>query len=278
MGIGLSLGFLAVFNVQQVIGVSYFAMQAKSFPCEEALSVFRGVEVPATAVLWGTFGSERTCLKKYLKLGQRRILEIHPTNEAGRRNRRSQIGDLLPGYTVEQLNRALERGSRTVILAFKRRVSRIDSFLKRYADYTTEAILSTGLEDNYTEKAFRRVLGIVKQYGYAVARSKVGHSRSDGVDFNEYHGVLTSAPAPCIFNFDGTDIRTDLGRWGYSNSVSLSRAKELLRKARKCRVAFLWEASAQGIEGERFIKPRERSFRTSRKGRRIFNSIIRRGI
>ena len=181
-------------------------------------------------------------------------------------------------YTVEQLNRALERGSRKVVRAFKGRLNRIDQFLKHNSDYKTEVILSTGLEDNYTERAFKRVLGIVEKFGYAVARSQIRHARARGVDFNELHGVLTKAAAPCIFNFDGTDIHTGMGRRNYSNSVPIPRAKELLRIAKKCRVAFLWEASAQGIEGERFIKPRERSFRTSRKGRRIFNSIIRRGI
>jgi hypothetical protein len=182
----------------------------------------------------------------------------------------------MPALRVNAFNAALERNSKKAIQAIRRRLRQIYAFIKQSADENTEIILSTGLEDNYTEKAFKTVLRITREIvGYDIARSSIFKRGLSGADYLEHHGLFFKASAPCIYNFDGTNVHTDLGRWDYSNSVSLGRAKDVLRKAGSCRIAFLWQARPQGIKGSTFIPIDKRDYSVSLSELRIFNAFIR---
>lgn len=277
MDLFFSFIFPFLLSQKQIIGVSYFTMQAETFPCKEALSVFHRVETPATAIVWGTFGRKTECVERFLKLGKKRILEIHPWSEVWRRwPNRKGINEIQPHLRVTAFNAALERNSKKALQDIRRRLKQIDSFIKQSADENTEIILSTGLEDNYTQKAFKTVLRTTREIvGYDIARSTIFKRHHSGADYLEHHGLQFNASAPCIYSTDGTNVHTDLGRWDYSDSVSLGRAKELLRKAGKCRIAFLWQARPQGIKGESYIPIDKRVYSVSRHELRIFNAFIK---
>lgn len=244
------------------IGMSYFAIQHPRFPCREALRVFRGVEHPALAILWGTFGEDNDCLRAWFRQSRNKphTLEIHLTNEACVRNRRCREGEI--------------SGTRRELV---KRVRSILKVLLPVKNERTRLLLSTGLEDNFSRREFRRRLKIIRSvWPYEIVRNPLYGEYFSGADLLERHGLYVPIARPCVFNFDGHNVGNGNGHGRYRPRVTRSEVRAILSRARRCDLAFLWEANSQGLYGgKNFTDPRARSFGISAGDVRHLNELMR---
>lgn len=205
----------------QQVGVSYYAIQSfSSRECSTALRVFDNIETPALSMLWSTFGSDKRCLVKYLDRFTSRphTLEIHITNNTCLRTRKCRRGEIVRDMSSRQYNRLLVTRDKDLMRSLRHRVREIVSFLKRYASPHTTIILTTGLEDDYSLKAYKVVFDILlkerRRLSFLIARNPNRRNPSIGIapgaDLLELHGLSPRFPEDfagrCIANNDGTDI------------------------------------------------------------------------
>jgi hypothetical protein len=262
------------------VGVSCFACSALSdTQCGELLKVFDGIKEPRLAVLWRTFAppSQDKCVKRFLWRFRDKphTLAIHFQNGPGRRNRRLSGYELLPRQSVEEQNKALERRDRNTLRTITREAARIVAWVEERATASTSIELSTGLEDNYTNKAFRVLVHALKKTvpeTWELYRNPVGENEEPftyfGASFIELHGYRprwkrnTTKQGRCSYSNDGIDI--DLG----SNRpiepyVFLPEMRSFIRRARSnnCRT-WIWWGAVQGLKGGRgFTNTRGRDLR-----------------
>lgn len=234
------------------------------------------------AILWGTFSTKNICTKKYLQRfkDEPHTLEIHFSNEAGRRNGRLGKGELFPSLTVGQYNKALERKKPFVLKEIRLRAKAIAFFFENYGSPKTRLILSTGLEDNYTRKAFENFVRVIREEiptSVILTRSPLHSTRFfPGAHFIELHGDTPDFPsgAPCISNLDGTDISFGDDRRVLNGAISISEVHRFLKRTRSC-ARLIWWSASQGIERGRFIKPRSRNFRIHSQNINAVNRLLR---
>lgn len=274
--------------------VSYFAADAFSRDeCTKALHVFDKVKVPCMAILWRTFGEpgKGTCTSRFLSKFKSKphVLEVHFSNEAGRRNKRLGEGEFVRTLSVKQFNSSLIRESKYILEKLRRRALSISDYYLKFGNPNTDLILSTGLEDNYTNKAYRVIVREIKKNIHSniwLVRNPQGSNEANhdysGADFIELHGMApaykTASRGRCIANLDGTDIRFENGgeRQYLDGSISMPQLTSFIKRAKKdgCRI-FLWWSGPQGIERGKFTYPRSRNFRIFRKDITLVNKIIR---
>lgn len=250
------------------LGVAYFAMMAPQFPCNEALDVFDKSLPFATAVLWETFGSDTKCIKDWFERSssQKRVLEIHLTNEACRRNARCGATDFRPDLSVKDYNRLLAKGDEALLKSLRERVRAISTLVSPYVSPSTELILSTGLEDNFTKRAYEKIFSVVKEeWPHKVVRSPVGSLRDIShatADYVELHSDTPKFPdnVPCIANLDGTDISFPHRQSDQPSRLSWDEVDGFVATfGTRCRTTYLWAAPWQGISGTIFTAPASRS-------------------
>lgn len=243
-------------------GVAYLASSAYSpTQCTVALRAFRGVDRPILATLWGTFGEKNICVERFLRqnIGRPHALEIHFSNEAGRRNRRLGSGELLREYDVRAYNRALTRG--TAKRRISGRLADVQRFLSSYANSNSQVFISTGLEDNFTDRAYRAIYQQLKEAfpKYSIVRSPLRNTRLFHHAI-ELHGTRPKFPrGKCIASLDGIDIDLSGQRGTNDHRISRSEVRSYLGRYRNCTRLLWWDAQ-QGISRKRFIKPRSRNF------------------
>lgn len=149
----------------QTVGVGYYAIQNKTFPCEQAMEVFNGVKRPALMFLWSTFGTSTSCVEKFIKMNNRdKQVYIHFSNECCRRNRTCGEGEFMKNTSVADLNKKLEKKDKKTLKEYEKRMDEILLFIDKMKDYNVKWFISTGLEDNYTNKAAKNVLSALKTY------------------------------------------------------------------------------------------------------------------
>ena len=151
----------------QVVGVGYYAIQNKTFPCERAMEVFSGVKRPALMFLWSTFGDSTACVEKFAKMNNRnKQIYIHFSNECCRRNGTCKKGELLRTTNVKDLNKLLEKKEKKTLKEYQKRMEEILLFIDKVMIYApnTTWFISTGLEDNYSTNAAKVVLNNLKKF------------------------------------------------------------------------------------------------------------------
>jgi hypothetical protein len=267
------LGRPAVVKAQDV-GLGLFAMPSPKFPCDQALAPFSHSSRPTLALLWGTFGKDTTCLEKWFKTtGEKpHFLEIHLSNEACRRNKRCSSTDFLPELSVAQLNRRLESKDPLILAKYAELISEIRSSVDRYKKPGGEYVLSTGLEDNFSTRAYETVLQAVRaHWPYKVTRSPVGaptKARILSADYMEGHGTAPSfrEGERCIANLDGDDIVFPHRKAGTSRTISWDNVSRFVATySTRCRATFLWAGNWQGLTSDTFVPPQDRDLIVSRE-------------
>ena len=151
----------------QTVGVGYYAIQNKTFPCERALEVFNGVKRPTLMFLWSTFGAGTACVEKFAKMNNRnKQIYIHFSNECCRRNGTCKKGELLRTTNVKDLNKLLEKKDKKTLKEYQKRMEEILLFIDKVMIYApnTTWFISTGLEDNYSTNAAKVVLNNLKKF------------------------------------------------------------------------------------------------------------------
>jgi len=240
----------------QFSGLSGFAARSKNFPCDAYLNITLQAKYPAMAVLWDVFGTDNTCVVRFLDTLKNRphILEIHPFDNAALRNRTTEPSEVFYKMTKEQFNAALERRDGAVIARVDHAIAEIVAFAWAHGNQNTNMLISTGLEDNYTPRAFAVILERIRlQWPWLVVRAPVGGSggKQGLVFFIERHGTKARGD---VVNEDGA-------------IDSLSQTKRFLDRNKLALAKFIWRPLHQGrTKNNKAVYPRSaREFEISAK-------------
>jgi hypothetical protein len=251
------------------VGVSSFAILHRDFDCKAYLRILKKNQKPAISFLWGTFGNDFRCIKRALHevRGRSHVLQIHFSNETCRRQPRTcYAGELFKDLRVNGYNKKLERMSGSTMRKLISRMAAIQNFLVANATLNTRVIISGGLEDNYTEKAWGNLYTLLKEVlDYEIVRNPIGEDIRDlsGADFIELHGFDQHFRGrACIANNDGSN-------------GTLSDFRRLFQRNQGCLAVIFWERISQGIEGDKFIRPRKRNPRFVGRVVKMFDTLLR---
>lgn len=275
----------------QPVGASYFAMQGyTSKECNAALKVFDGVKVPAVAVLWRSFDTHALCLQQFLKRFKDKphIVEIHFSNEAGRRNKRLAKYEFLSGKSVANYEHDLRVRDPVTIEAIRSNTDDIIKFIDAFGSINSSFIVSTGLEDNFSDEAWRVVAVTIRNQlpaRHLLIRSPLRSYEKDS-DSNDISNAIElhsdrlewlarERTNYCIANLDGTDIDFASGRFSRENTINIATVPYYIQfnQFAKC-LTFLWWVGPQA-GSSKFIEPRRRSFRIRSQDVHLINRLLR---
>ncbi len=267
------------------VGVGYYAIQNKTFPCTKALKVFDGVKKPALMFLWGTFGDSLECVEKFLALPQqKKEVYIHLSNECCRRNRTCKKGELLQDTPVWKINNLIEKSDAKTKQAFQKRVDKIMKFAQNYDENVTWYI-STGLEDNYSFNAKKKVLNWVKNQKnkYAIKdRVKVYVNPLNGTCVNtkcEIHNKNAGTNNHWLYIPDGYCVKPfDACKQNVMTQDEV--VAKLLKQKKNQNKFFVWWSEQQGRYGEtpkRAVAPRKRKIVITDRQIQDANYLLKKG-
>ncbi len=264
-------------------GIAFFSLLSPQFPCDDALKIFDSTPLPALAILWGTFGTDTACLKKWFAMfpSSQHTLEVHLFNGPCLRNNRCEASEFGAGLTPRELNSLIESRDAKILNNLSERIDAIKVAIEKLARPSDELILSTGLEDNFTPKAYQIVATLVKErWPYSIVRNPVGNLRekgSTGADYIELHGSAPNfaADALCIANLDGTDISMPHRMGIPPRPISWEEAQLFVRKyEQQCRVTFLWAGEWQGLIRGEFAVPSKRRLVVDERDVRLVREFL----
>ena len=264
----------------QADGMSYLGMLHPEFKCRQALRVFRGVKAPALSVLWGTFGKDLTCYRKFIERHPDATVIIYFSNEACRRWGRCKAGELFKDLSVSKYNRRLISRPNRLRRRLNLRLTAIKRAIVGDGPGEARIILSTGLEDNLSCKAVKSLVSILREaWPYEISRNPMAFNRPCGADLLELHGAKPTAGAADVWSNDGTDLV--FGATGFRGYEPHVRAADLLAQIRANRgdetIVLLWIAQTQGLYGTGgFSDPRSRVFTFSTWDVLSVNRLLRR--
>lgn len=258
----------------QYIGVSAYAGMHPRFDWQVFIDAFRSIQNPCIAVVWGTFGNCPDLIHEFCARFQSRphLLEIHISNEVGRRNGRLYEGELCPSLNPREYSLALTRRARPTLQALEKRISHIREFCAKYCTVNTRIILSTGLEDNVSNAAALVIMDTIAKVWQRVevVRSPADNGGSDPYSFPyaiETHS-RAARPGSAVFNFDGHSV---------PEAVLPADAGRIMRKHKTAVARFLWSAPQQGLYTNTILAPppRRRKFSVLPSTIETFNKILR---
>jgi len=261
-------------------GVAALSAMSPIFPCDELMATLKGVPFPAVAVLWGTFGNDKSCLIRFLDANKTRphALQIHFSNEACRRNNRCLAGEIRPTASVPIYNSYILGSPWVLALEIDTRMREIVDFVDAHKNENTTLVLSIGLEDNYTSASAQQLERMLRGYWpYFISRNPVnGKALVPSLNniIESHDPMELKLPGPgCVFSEDG-------------NSTSERLTRERMRRYRNCFMVLAWRRSWQNFgradcasckepKTTVFIPPQERKFKMLAKDRLIINRILR---
>lgn len=235
-------------------GVSAFALMHSGYPLDALLATLDFSPAPATAILWGTFADSSAATTARIKQFTDRyndkphLLEVHPLNNTAIRNRKQYAGEPFPQFNIAQLNYALEKRDPATLATITARIQEIKAVMEVVRNPNTYLVMTTGLEDDYSQKAFQIISAeIAKTWPYFLIRS----GASFGTFPREAHGNSAKAGGTVVFvNEDGA-------------IQSLSQTKAWLAKNDNAMCKLIWRPAHQGRNANTndFGKPpRDRTF------------------
>ena len=238
------------------IGLCTFAVLHKKFPVMQAIKILSSSSKPVIAALFGTFGTSFGNLYEIMDTYPNLTVIMHMSNEVARRKGNMYRGELLRGYSVDKFNRALENKNKRVERAILRRVRRIKQKLDKKALPTHRLILSLGLEDQYSKRAVKRLIKLVRsEWPYEISRNPVDIRKTDmrfgreRIDLLELH---SKAPVyrgeHIIWSNDGVDI--DFGQQTLVEpNVKASEMSRIIGGRRGDKgIHCLWFGESQGLD------------------------------
>lgn len=235
-------------------GGAVLAAMNDRFPCDAFISAVSSAKHPAMAVLWKTFGDDLSCMKKFTETFKDRphLLEIHLSNETCRRSK-CEKEELFPSWSVSQMNAALERDDKALGDAVNSRMLDIYAAAMALKNPNSKIIVSTGLEDNYTNRAFDRMYQWVAEvWAGEIVRSPVDYGetykgKADVIEQHSPHPYF--ANQRCIASEDGLYDRDTLDTDGYFQDNN------------SCLAVLWWRDDHQGrAKGQALTPPKTRKF------------------
>ena len=226
-------------------GAAFLAAMHDQFPTY-AMTVFDGVDNPALAVLWGTFGRNKEPMRHFLNHNthQKHMLVLYFMNGVCQRKGNCARGEIFPNWSVAKWNHELERNkpAQALVDRISKRVDRIGSFIDKRANLKTVPVLCVCLEDNFTTRAYKTLSRMIKQAGwdYKITRNPVGSAKTtlprDGLELHGKNPQFPAAKRPTFISLDGV----------FGMSYAEQQAW-LNKNVQKHRASFLWEAENQGL-------------------------------
>lgn len=231
------------------------------FPCKKVLDLYKNVQKPVMNPLYGTFGTDVRCINSFIDRfrGRSHMVLIYLVNGSCRRMRRCDRGEIYPKASVARFNILLERKNSILGHKIKKRVERIRRDIVLAP--RTKVVLSMGLEDEYSTKAYNSLKTWINETWPApYSRNPLRNPNRIRWSFLESHGMRPSSGAKVCTN-DGIDL----------DSRSIITYK---RASRHCQVRIFWDKFLQGRDG-RFVVPYRRTFRLPILTRKLFREFIR---
>lgn len=252
------------------MGVAYLAIQGfSSEECTKALGAFEGVRRHSLAILDTSFGRDMGCIKRWSSLPGASHLEIHFTNEAGRRNRRLAKYETFHWLSKKRYMLQLERGHHGLLSRVANKAKGVSRRFGAVCKRVTCSV-SLGLESDLSKKAARTLSRSMRPH---ISWPFVDNpqARRDFIGLNsahyfEQHGDKINPPrrtqGRCIANLDGTEL--PLESW-----------PNWIAQVRKYRcMPLLWWGDAQGV-AKKFVEPRKRRFKLDKERIKEVNAIMR---
>lgn len=254
----------------QYTGVSAFAGLNPRFPCREYLQILNQSPAPAMAVLWdSSFGTDLACVTRFLHENAHKdhLIQIHLANNVCWRNRTCEAGDFWSGLDSKMVNYLLENQSQLFLQSIADRLGAIREYMAAHGTARTQTVLSLGLEDNFSPRAYEIISNFVRErWPWILVRNPEGSHRDLGVAlFREEHG----ARARCRGR---TAIASEDG-----STQSASQSRRWLTRNTHCFVRFLWRPAHQGRQRSgRFKSGRfNREFEISKKDVEQLGRLLR---
>ena len=218
------------------------------------------------AVLWASFGYDFNCLKRFFNENANRphLLEIHFSNEAARRRSTSKrfANELYRHDSVNDYNRRLERMDEGTQAVIRGRLAEIQDFLRHNANSNTVFVLSLGLEDNYSQRAYESLFSFIySEWPVAMVRSTLKKKQRAATEFLEYHSNNGKPSNGCLANEDG-------------NQNSLSQTKKFFKRYQKCLVTFVWRGRHQGWKKGQHVPLKNRKYDITSKDVRELGKFL----
>lgn len=294
---GITAAFLGLFvfsqtvHAERIIGLSAFGIQSPNFqgaPCNRFREILREANRPAIAMLFDTFGKDNSCLKAFLdesiQAGKKPIVQVHFSNEAGRRNDFLDEFDFQADLNKSEYNKLLEKMSP---MTKKIIAQRVQSILKLFEPYegNVELLLSTGLEDNFSDKAWSNLYQEIRaEWPFEIVRNRVRRSKSweppQGVweEAHRYKAVVREN-TKCVLNGDGQDLKflpnSGMTFMGLAPSGVQRTLNWIERGVENDCIMFMWAAKWQGyFKGKQVPKPLQRKFKVDAKDVEIMRSFV----
>lgn len=251
--IALASALLAARSLYAYDGISTFSSMSPRFPCEKVLSFTDTLKRPAMNALWGTFGSDLSCLQNFTQRNAYRphLVQFILTNESCRYFSRCFAGELARGLGTKSYSARLAKRNAKLLSEVRVRVRSILDAADIIGTPNTRFVLSIGLEDRLSEQAASVLIETVLEiWPYEISRNTLKYQqRMDArVSFVESHSLRPRCTKATIANNDG-------------NVLSISKSSEYRKSTDNCGVVFLWMPKLQGIQSTKFIRPRHRSFK-----------------
>lgn len=250
-------------------GLSAFAAMNPRFPCDQYLNTVTRAQYPAMSVLWdSSFGTDKLCITRFLEAHKDRphMLQIHIWNAVAWRNRSGEPGDFFPSLTVKEVNWLLENQNQIFLQAVADRLLEIQTFVVQYGNWNTQVMLSTGLEDNYSARAYGELATFIRpRWNYLMNRNPEGSSRDVGIsNFGELHGNgAVCRGRNLVSNEDGS-------------AQTLKASTRWMQKNGACFARFLWRNAHQGRSksGKAVYPRRSRTFEITDRDVRELGTLL----
>lgn len=253
----------------QFVGVSAFAALHPNYPCDALLAATDHAEHPAISVLHGTFGEDYSCIAKFAARNSYRphLIQVHFSDETCRRNNNCFDGAFFGDISVSEYSRELENPGSHLYIWVGHRITTIRAAVEALGNPNTILLLSTGLEDNYTQLAYRNLSGFLSLFWpYLINRNPLKYATpAPYTPYVERHGSGVRFGVPYgIVNEDGS----------YGLSEKSSRA--FLKRNEGALLRLLWRPEHQGRpdSGKFPGNPKERTFQFSSEDVSMFARLF----
>jgi hypothetical protein len=204
--------------------------------CDQLLRMDDRACRPAMAILWQYFGGDPVCPARFTARYADRphLVEFHFSDEACRKSHSCfWPRNYLPGFSESRVSKALEAMEPLTRQGIVDRLNEILAFIEQIRVPNTEIALSIGLEESYSTKARRNLVGVIREnWPFSI----VAFGGGVGADFQEFHTRSSSTKSPCFASEDG-------------QSDSYSQTASFFKHYAKCRAVFAFRDAWQGHVG-----------------------------
>lgn len=268
-------------------GVAFLAAHSEKAPCKRMLKALRPLQNPAIQTLWGTFGSSMKCLNRFTYQFRDRphLVAVNLLNGSCIRRGGDRFCYQGEPFKVNatQFNRLMQRMRPKTVRTLSRRTSRVRKRFERIMTDNTKLRLHPVLEDDLTNRAFRNLVGVVKnEWPYQIFRSANSQNRklggASGIELHNFgvFGALSAFPKASWSN-DGISISgcSSGTSGGFQASADASQVRGAVTSARAIGSdVFLWCAGWQGLT-DNFRAPRERVMAFQRSDIFLIRNLLR---